>query len=173
MKLTYEQCYAIGQANGVSSAVVESIARATSAIATEGGEAVAFYDGRSKEPCLLWAFDGYKPAPHDVVLVAAPQSQVDSGEVKPAATARRVTWKGHVHWELDRHTTDLKDGDKLYLAAPQSQGEKAVASEELRGLLVECRENLDRLTHGGIRDRITAQIDAIDAAIAGEKNART
>jgi hypothetical protein len=35
-------------------------------------EAVAFYDGRSKEPCLLWAFDGYKPAPHDVVLVTAP-----------------------------------------------------------------------------------------------------
>ncbi|UWX68866.1 Lar family restriction alleviation protein [Burkholderia gladioli] len=37
---------------------------------------------------------------------------------------------------------------------------------ELRGLLVECRENLDRLGHAGIRERLTAQIDAIDAAPA-------
>ncbi|WP_186167280.1 Lar family restriction alleviation protein [Burkholderia gladioli] len=37
---------------------------------------------------------------------------------------------------------------------------------ELRGLLVECRKNLDRLGHAGIRERLTAQIDAIDAAPA-------
>jgi hypothetical protein len=35
------------------------------------GEAVAYYDGRSKEPALMWAFDGYKPAAHDVVLYTA------------------------------------------------------------------------------------------------------
>jgi hypothetical protein len=29
----------------------------------------AFYDGSSKEPALMWAFDGYVPAPDDVVLI--------------------------------------------------------------------------------------------------------
>jgi hypothetical protein len=44
---------------------------------TDGGKgaAAAFYDGRSKEPCLMWTFDGYKPAPHDVVLYTAPQAE--------------------------------------------------------------------------------------------------
>jgi hypothetical protein len=49
--------------------------------------------------------------------------------------------------------------DFNYLAHPTPDD-----ADELRGLLVECREHLDRLTQGGIRDRITARIDAIDRA---------
>jgi len=33
-----------------------------------GFEAEAFYDGSSKEPTLMWTFDGYKPGLDDVVL---------------------------------------------------------------------------------------------------------
>jgi hypothetical protein len=31
----------------------------------------AFYDGASNEPVLMWVYDGYKPAPNHVVLIAA------------------------------------------------------------------------------------------------------
>ena len=58
---------------------------------TAGAKPEAFYDARSKEPCLMWAFDGYEPGPHDVVLYAAPPAP--SVADVPAMTNEQINHK--------------------------------------------------------------------------------
>jgi hypothetical protein len=92
---------------------------ALSAGCAEGGksEAVAFYDGRSKEPCLLWAFDGYKPSPHDVVLVAAPIAPraISDDQIRQAvckATAEVGIAAGGMEWNRAFARAILAAADK-------------------------------------------------------------
>jgi hypothetical protein len=220
MKLTYEQCYAIGQANGVSSAIVESIARAISALATEGGGVHEKQDdfvpckcesdeGRICGRCHAWDDMTNPSAKQEAVGI------VKYGSLHPLHTPK---WRFEplVDWE------NIGEGTKLY-AAPQSQGEKAsqesdefgpVTDSELEaaresiplGHAVDCAHILspwpfESCTCGFLEPKsqgekavasedareaaryrmarrdgeyISAKDEArIDAAIAGEKNART
>jgi hypothetical protein len=45
----------------------------------------AFYDGASNEPVLMWVYDGYKPAPNHVVLIAATAQPAKDAVAEPVA----------------------------------------------------------------------------------------
>lgn len=45
----------------------------------EAGVAEVFYDGTSREPTLMWVYDGYKPGPNDVVLYTHPSAPAGAG----------------------------------------------------------------------------------------------
>jgi hypothetical protein len=121
------------RSDGVRIAELESqLAARTSPTADDAkpvGE--AFYDGASNEPVLMWVYDGYKPAPNHVVLIAATAQPAKDAVADTSADYDVESLMDR--WDIPSHLRDRFRSPMRKLVACKKQDAAAIASAEREG----------------------------------------
>lgn len=124
---------------GYNSAIedaLDAVEKLSSALAAEGGEPiyqVIDEDGLKWEAVDWLTYESTAENARQKVYLATPQSQVESGAAKALQTAVNALHYSH---DLDEGTRKVRELLADARRAPQSQGEKAVASARERAYVI-------------------------------------